>query len=93
MQLQNQDCLDWLCVDLKNTAKAKKLTNWSRYWGIYEKRFGSSKENSADTYQKILQYSLLLWDNEVIVLKVLENYVKHLYFKRNILKNVLPNTF
>ena len=55
--------------------------------------FGCGKENSADIlYQKVLQYSLL-HHNEVIALEVSQNDVKYLYFKRNILKIVLPNTF
>ena len=38
--------------------KGNKVENYSRSWGIYEKRyFGCGKENSADIlYRKVLQY-------------------------------------
>ena len=54
-------------------------------------------KNSADIYRKVLQCSLLsnnkVYNNKVIVLEILQNDVKCLYFKRYILKYVLPNTF
>ena len=64
------------------------------YWSIYERRcFGCVKENSADIlYRKVLpayfNITKLLQASEV-----LENDVKYLYFKRNILKNALPYDF
>ena len=93
MQLQNQNCLEWLCVDLQNTTKATK-------WEINEGTEVFRRNVVLDvlrkilqTYIEVLQYSLLLRDNKVIVLDVLQNDVKYPYFKRNIFKNVLPNTF
>ena len=47
------------------------------------------KENSADIlYRKVLQYSLLLRHNKVII-SVRKIYKIPLYFKRNIFKKVL----
>ena len=60
---------------------------------LWETLFECGKENSADiSYRKVLlQYILLLRYNKAIVLY--KFYKIPLYFKRNILNNVLLNTF
>ena len=76
MQLQNQNCLDWLCVDLLNITKA---TKWQINEGTEVFRRNVVLEvvrKFLQTYIEVLQYSLLLRDNKFIVLDVLQNDVK-----------------
>ena len=62
--------LPGLAVCCTKHHKGNNVTNYSKYWGIYEKRsFGCGKETPAEIlYQKVLQSSLLPHHNKVIVL-------------------------
>ena len=95
IELQNQSCLDWLCVDLQNTTKVTKQK-------INQGTEIFMRNVVLDVVREILQTYYIENSNSTAyfnitkllhALEVSQNDVKYLHFKRNTLKNVLPNTF